>query len=114
MCVHVPTCMLTRYMYVSFLHAGVSLVLAVFGLLVLAIAFGVTVSTLKSGSPSSGGEEGNVCLTESCIHASAMILGNIDRSIDPCQDFYNFTCGAWAQKTVIPTGMIHIAIINVC
>lgn len=84
---------------------GVGLALAVFGLVVLAIAFGVTVSTLKS-SPSSGGGEGesNICLTESCIQASAFILGNINRSVDPCQDFYNFTCGAWAQKTVIPTG----------
>lgn len=89
---------------------GVSLALAVFGLVVLSIAFGVTVSTLKS-SPSSGGGgggegESNVCLTESCIQASAFILGNINRSVDPCQDFYNFTCGAWAQKTVIPTGML--------
>ena len=96
------------------LCTGVSLALAVFGLVVLAIAFGVTISTLKS-SPSSGGGEGesNVCLTESCIHASALILGNIDRSVDPCQDFYNFTCGAWAQKTIIPSGMLlHKYIIN--
>ena len=87
-----------------------SLALAVFGLVVLAIAFGVTVSTLKSSSPSSGegggGDSVTTCLTESCVQASATILGNIDRSIDPCQDFYNFTCGAWAQKTVIPTGML--------
>ena len=82
------------------------------GLIVLSIAFGVTVSTLKS-SPGGGGGSGtcddctNVCLTESCIEAASFILGNINRSVDPCEDFYNFTCGAWAQKTVIPTG-IHI------
>ena len=72
-------------------------------LLVLAIAFGVTVSILKAPSNSEG--DSNLCLTESCTSAAAFILGNVDRSIDPCDDFYNFTCGAWAQKTVIPTGM---------
>ena len=79
----------------------------------LAVAFGVTVSTLKASSSSGGGGGGgdcnnscttNVCLTQSCVEVAAFILGNLDRSVDPCEDFYNFTCGAWVQKTVIPTG----------
>lgn len=87
-------------------HAGIGLILAVFALVVLAIVFGVTVSMLKPSPPSGGGGDNTteLCLTESCVEAASFILGNIDRSVDPCVDFYNFTCGAWAQKTVIPKG----------
>ena len=97
----------------STLHAGIGLGLALFGLLVLIIVFGVTVSVLRSPSRGGGGGGGqcdncssNVCLTESCTRAAALILSNLNSSVKPCDDFYNFTCGGWAQKTVIPTGTV--------
>ncbi len=29
-----------------------------------------------------------MCLTEDCVRAAATILSSVDRSADPCQDFY--------------------------
>ena len=26
----------------------------------------------------------------------------MDSDVDPCQDFYNFACGGYIEKTVIP------------
>uniref|UniRef100_A0A4W6BRE1 Phosphate regulating endopeptidase homolog, X-linked n=1 Tax=Lates calcarifer TaxID=8187 RepID=A0A4W6BRE1_LATCA len=42
------------------------------------------------------------CLTPECIEAAGSILSKIDRSIDPCEDFYSFSCGGWLKENPIP------------
>ncbi|KAJ3654445.1 hypothetical protein Zmor_013634 [Zophobas morio] len=45
---------------------------------------------------------GHVCMTEKCIRSAAHILENIDKTIDPCDDFYKFACGSFIKNTIIP------------
>ncbi|KAF7214142.1 phosphate-regulating neutral endopeptidase PHEX isoform X1 [Nothobranchius furzeri] len=42
------------------------------------------------------------CLTPECIEAAGSILSKMDRSVDPCQDFYTFSCGGWLKENPIP------------
>ncbi|NWR51505.1 NEP protein, partial [Regulus satrapa] len=37
-----------------------------------------------------------------CVPAAARILENMDPSARPCQDFYQFACGGWLKRNVIP------------
>lgn len=37
------------------------------------------------------------CKTNQCLRASANLLQSMDKSVDPCEDFYQFTCGNWAK-----------------
>jgi len=77
---------------------------------VLALGFLVgliVLSSQQSGSnpdPASAQSDadGELCLTEGCVGASHMLLQNMDRQADPCQDFYQFSCGGFIEKTVIP------------
>lgn len=50
----------------------------------------------------------DVCLTEGCILAAAKVFENLDESVDPCDDFYEFACGKFLRETVIPDEQIAV------
>ena len=43
-----------------------------------------------------------VCLSSECVQTAASLLGAMDRTVDPCEDFFEFACGAWNKRHVIP------------
>ncbi|CAH0551533.1 unnamed protein product [Brassicogethes aeneus] len=46
--------------------------------------------------------EKSVCTNPECIKASNHILDMIDVTVDPCEDFYMFTCGTFLRKVDNP------------
>ncbi|GAA5809890.1 hypothetical protein MFLAVUS_003305 [Mucor flavus] len=45
---------------------------------------------------------GNTCDTKICKAAATSILHDLDVNIDPCSDFYQYTCGGWIRDSKIP------------
>ena len=43
-----------------------------------------------------------ICLTAECVQTAASLLGSMDRTTDPCDNFFQFACGDWNRKHVIP------------
>lgn len=39
-----------------------------------------------------------ICETEQCIRSAANLRLSMDPSVDPCDDFYEFTCGRWTSE----------------
>lgn len=44
---------------------------------------------------------GTVFLT-SFPPVAGSILSKIDRTVNPCEDFYSFSCGGWLKENPIP------------
>ena len=41
-------------------------------------------------------------MTPQCIQESAYILNKMDTTVDPCVNFYDYTCGKWEKMIKIP------------
>lgn len=58
-------------------------------------------------------QESKVCLTEGCVKAAAEILKNMDQHVDPCNDFYRYSCGGWIDAQVIPDDKTSVSLFSV-
>lgn len=48
--------------------------------------------------------ECDVCTTPTCLEATSFLLQGLDTRVDPCEDFYQYSCGNWEDNNVIPEG----------
>ncbi|GFN91704.1 endothelin-converting enzyme 1 [Plakobranchus ocellatus] len=44
------------------------------------------------------------CLTPDCVNIASTMLTSMDRTVDPCEDFYTYACGGWMKNNPIPPG----------
>ncbi|KAI8373907.1 hypothetical protein BD560DRAFT_393943 [Blakeslea trispora] len=54
-----------------------------------------------------------ICITKSCVETAASLLQSIDMNVDPCSDFYKYTCGSWIKNAVIPEELAGFGILEV-
>ncbi|XP_077893726.1 endothelin-converting enzyme 1-like isoform X2 [Ictidomys tridecemlineatus] len=45
-----------------------------------------------------------VCLSEACVSVTSSILNSMDPTVDPCQDFFIYSCGGWIKANTVPDG----------
>ena len=80
---------------------AVLLIIAVVAFAALAVH---TLTSLGSGQHQSGGTA-ELCTSLPCLQLSVRLLSSVNESVDPCDDFYNFSCGNWDEVVDIPPGM---------
>ncbi|XP_040072345.1 neprilysin-2-like [Ixodes scapularis] len=54
------------------------------------------------GSAGVGGDSAKFCLSTGCVNAASTLLQNMNQSVDPCENFYDFACGGWVHRHPIP------------
>ncbi|XP_052759922.1 endothelin-converting enzyme 1-like [Mya arenaria] len=71
-----------------------ALVLATFAIAVIVLA-ALLVQSYSS-------TQKDICLTKECTDVAARVINAIDYSVNPCDNFYDFACGTWMKKHVVP------------
>jgi len=54
----------------------------------------------------------DTCLTKECITAASRILNAMDTTADPCNDFFQYACGAWNEDHIISESQSSISTFN--
>jgi len=49
------------------------------------------------------------CLTPICHETSKRILSMMDTTVDPCEDFYKYSCGGWLSENELPKNEFGIS-----
>jgi len=73
------------------------------------IALGILYANQKCEEPKI---QSDLCLTQECVTASSRILNSMDLSVDPCDDFYTFSCGNWIEEHIISESQSSVSVFN--
>ncbi|XP_041946102.1 membrane metallo-endopeptidase-like 1 isoform X1 [Alosa sapidissima] len=55
----------------------------------------------------------SICTTSDCVTAAARLLQNMDPRTEPCQNFYQYACGGWQERHVIPETSSHHSVFDI-
>lgn len=73
----------------------VLLCVVLFILFLIVIVLAVQLGTYTCATP-------DECRTADCLRAASHVLARSDNSIDPCEDFWSFSCKNWVSSNPIP------------
>ncbi|XP_076138077.1 neprilysin-like isoform X1 [Alosa pseudoharengus] len=71
----------------------IGLITIVFLLFIIVIALSILFATQSNGG---------ICTTADCTQSAARLIENMDSKVDPCENFYEYACGGWLKKNIIP------------
>ncbi|PAV77556.1 hypothetical protein WR25_07172 [Diploscapter pachys] len=87
--------------------------------LFVSIAFVTAIAVLTDGFKSIAVEvvrevvsEDGLCLTQECVRLAANYLNNMNKNVNPCEDFYEFACGRYSVHKVVPEHEKKVAVLN--
>ncbi|RWS28085.1 hypothetical protein B4U80_05272 [Leptotrombidium deliense] len=82
----------------------VVLIFIIIALLIITIVLAVVRFEGSNRKDDKYSNDPGTCYTEKCIETAKYLYDNMDLSVDPCEDFYNYTCNGWKIHNPRPAG----------
>ncbi|XP_043975219.1 neprilysin-like isoform X2 [Gambusia affinis] len=54
-----------------------------------------------------------ICTTADCTRSASRLIENMDATMDPCDNFYQYACGGWLKKNIIPEAHTKYGLYNI-
>ena len=89
------------------MYTGVVIAALLAVVIALAVVLGVERAEKVDRADKVDGASEDVCLTDGCIQLSAQITASLNQSVDPCENFYQFSCGNWERTNIIDPGISY-------
>lgn len=82
----------------------IACVLLIAGCVVLSVLYvkQLQSDTSKSAEAPTSAASAAICLSPECLKIAAEFTNNINKSVDPCEDFYQYACDGWIRDNPIP------------
>ncbi|XP_022110747.1 endothelin-converting enzyme homolog [Acanthaster planci] len=52
------------------------------------------------------------CVSAQCNESAILVQSSVDSSQDPCQNFFDYACGGWNKRQVIPGDKLRVSILS--
>uniref|UniRef100_T1IL64 Endothelin-converting enzyme 1 n=1 Tax=Strigamia maritima TaxID=126957 RepID=T1IL64_STRMM len=83
------------------------LLVTLFVFAIICLALVITVAVLATNrtpqtQPDKNDKFTDICTTAECVRAAQILLDSMNFTINPCEDFYTFTCDGWRNKHKLP------------
>ena len=72
-------------------------------LVCIALAVYLIVTDAETCKKTKANQPQNICSLSSCLEVAGAIKQNLNESVDPCKDFFQYSCGSWIKDNPIPS-----------
>lgn len=80
-------------------------------LFIICVIFIVLFAMKKTKTQEEKGHEESVqktCASKECLFAAVDMLKQLNQTVDPCEDFYEYACGGWETENALEPGETHV------
>ena len=89
----------------TFLEKFFFFIINILLVIILVLLLGIYKPYLGSGDKNTNKKNSTTfCSSPMCILTSGSIYKALNTKVDPCDDFYEYSCGGWTRKNLIPIG----------